>query len=117
MVTKAAFYQAYSQMGDIDSNPFSFEAFGDSYRGAAAAKWIEYHIPFAAAGFDDPLKQRLRFLRGITQTLFRLRTNRGYVIPDILKFDSRRFIYVHLQTQRPAWVGGKVQSVFLVIFL
>ena len=55
--------EADREVRDIDPEPAALQPFRRRDRGSAPTKRVQDQVPFVAAGLEDALQERFRFLR------------------------------------------------------
>ena len=91
-----------TELAEVCSNPLPAELLGDSGGGAGADEEISDEVTLFTARLDHALNKRFRFLRWILRVFFRLRVNRGHVVPQIRSRNSGHLVKVKLHTRHPA---------------
>ena len=93
---------------DVDANPLTVEDLSGDQCGSATAEGVENNVVLVAAGSDNSIKKRERFLCRVAKSLFGLRVNRGNVRPNRVDRPSLLLVEVTLHSRHStgAWLDN-----------
>ena len=94
IVDDAPLHQSGREAGNVDADPLAPQRLGCMGRRAAAAEGVEYGVAGIAGRFDDALKQRQGFLRGVAEAFFCCISESFYICPNALSFLTGVFIKI-----------------------